>query len=57
VLALLRTDIVLTQAVPAGLREKPHDRPQALAMPVITAARERVFNHALGTTWPSYTAI
>jgi len=26
-------------------------------MPVITTARERVINHVLGTTWPSYTAI
>jgi hypothetical protein len=25
-------------------------------MPVITTARERVINHALGTTWPSYAA-
>jgi len=26
-------------------------------MPVITTARERVINHALGTTWPVYAAI
>ena len=57
VLALLKTDIRLTQAAPAGLREEPHGRPQAPAIPVITTARERVINHALGTTWLSYTAI
>jgi hypothetical protein len=47
----------LTQAVPAGMREEPDDRPQAMARPVITTARERVIDHALGTTWPSYAAI
>jgi len=57
VLALLKTDIRLTQAVPAGLREEPHGRRQAQATPVITTARERVINHALGTTWPPYAAI
>jgi hypothetical protein len=48
---------VLTQAASAGLRAQPHDRPSALVMPVITTVRERVINHALGTTWPSYAAI
>jgi len=43
--------------MPAGLREEPHDRPQAPATPVITTARERVINHAFGTTWPAYAAI
>jgi hypothetical protein len=43
--------------VPAGLREEPHDRPQTPAVPVITTARERVINHAVDTTWPSYAAI
>ena len=56
-LALLRTDIVLTQAAPASLREERHDRPQAPAMPVNTTARERIINDALGTTWLSYAAI
>ena len=48
---------MLTQAMPAGLREESHDRPQAPAVPGITTAREHVINHAPGTTWPSYAAI
>jgi hypothetical protein len=49
--------LALILAVSAGLRGEPHYRPQTPAMPVLTTARERVINHALGTTWPSYAAI
>jgi hypothetical protein len=57
VLALLKTDISAHPGRAGRPAEEPHDRPQTAAVPVITTARERVINHALGTTWPSYAAI
>jgi len=66
VLALLKTVVNAYPGAPAGLREEPYDRAASpghaghhhgARARLITTARERVINHALGTTWPSYAAI